>query len=251
MASTTPAHFAKDPSGELAAAMESPVSFKLYYFPVMGRGATSRDILALAGVDFKNVYPENWDEEVVRTPFGGLPVLFITGKNGEEAVISEAAVIETYLAKMCGLLGDDIYEETVIKAFHSTIFSMHDHFSTAVTFIQPEVRVKSITAFKPSTLPTFCASLEKHLVANGGNGHFVGSKLSLADIRAANLIEHFAQQPWGPGLLDVVGQYPNLKQLRESVATHPGLTHWRRSKEWAELWKGTKEYFADTAAAKL
>lgn len=160
-------------------------------------------------------------------------------------------MIETYLAKMCGLLGDDIYEETLIKAFHSTIFSMHDHFSTAVTFIQPEVRVKSITAFKSSTLPTFCASLEKHLVANGGNGHFVGSKLSLADIRAANLIEHFAQQPWGSGLLDVVGQYPNLKQLRESVATHPGLTHWRRSKEWAELWKGTKEYFADAAAAKL
>ncbi|KAG0093219.1 hypothetical protein BGZ92_006881 [Podila epicladia] len=63
MASTTPAHFAKDSSGELAAAMDSPISFKLYYFPVMGRGATIRDILSLAGVDFKNVYLENWDEK--------------------------------------------------------------------------------------------------------------------------------------------------------------------------------------------
>ncbi|KAF9385015.1 hypothetical protein CPB97_005195 [Podila verticillata] len=113
-----------------------------------------------------------------------------------DAVISEAVVIEAYLAKTYGLLGDGICEETVTKALHSTILSMHDHFSIAVTFIQRESRIKFIATFISSTLLTFCASLEKYLMVNGSNGHFVNSKLSLADIRAASRIEHIAQQPW-------------------------------------------------------
>ncbi|KFH74268.1 hypothetical protein MVEG_01481 [Podila verticillata NRRL 6337] len=154
----------------------------------------------------------NWDEEVARISFGGLPVLRVTGMSGKDAVISEAVMIETCLAKRYGLLGDGIYQETVTEALHSTILSMYDQFSIAVTFIQPESCIKFIDI--SSTLLTFCALLEKHLVVNDSNGRFIGSKLSLVDIRTARLIEHITQQPcayepWKssgiPGLVPDVG----------------------------------------------
>ncbi|KAI9237297.1 MAG: hypothetical protein BYD32DRAFT_416730 [Podila humilis] len=66
----------------------------------------------------------NWDEEVARISFGGLPVLRVTGMSGKDAVISEAVMIETCLAKRYGLLGDGIYQETVTEALHSTILSI-------------------------------------------------------------------------------------------------------------------------------
>lgn len=51
------AHYVQAPSSELSETMASPASFKLLYFPIVGLGGTSRDILAYAGAEFESIFP--------------------------------------------------------------------------------------------------------------------------------------------------------------------------------------------------
>ncbi|KAG0341948.1 Glutathione S-transferase S1 [Podila horticola] len=242
------AHFIQAPSSELSETMASPASFKLFYFPILGLGGTSRDIMSYGGAEFECVSPGTWSEEKGNTPMGCLPVLFITGKNGKQVTISEAAVIEQYLAKLYGLLGDNEYEETLIKSFQNTSNSLQNVFASLITWNQPEASPKCLAYFKANSLPSLCESLERHLKDNGNNGHFVGNKLSLADIRVSNMLEHFAQQPCASELIEILQKYPNLYKMRESVANHPKLAAWRKSEGWTTIDKTSKAFFENPFA---
>ncbi|KAF9407979.1 hypothetical protein BGZ94_002492 [Podila epigama] len=242
------AHFVQAPSSELSDTMAAPASFKLLYFPIMGLASTSRDIFNFAGAEYKSTYPDNWTVDKPNTPFGGLPVLFITGKNGKEVIISETSVIENYLSKLYGLLGDNLYEETLIKSFSSSSNALQNLFITAVTWNDPSGAAVMLGFFKNVSLPTACASWERHLVDNGSNGHFVGNKLSLADIRISNMLEHFACQPAAEEILAIIQQYPNLYKMRQSVASNPKLAEWRKSEEWTATFAKTKAFFENPRA---
>ncbi|KAF9384907.1 Glutathione S-transferase S1 [Podila verticillata] len=242
------AHYVQAPSSELSETMASPASFKLLYFPIVGLGGTSRDILAYAGAEFESIFPGNWGEDKSKTPMGCLPVLFITGKNGKKVTISEATVIEQYLAKQYSLLGDNEYEETLIKSFHSTSYSIQNLFASTITWNQPEASPKCLCYFKANSLPSLCESLERHLQDNGNNGHFVGKKLSLADIRVSNMLEHFAQQPCADELIEILKKFPNLYRMRESVANHPKLAAWRKSEAWISTDKASRAFFENPFA---
>ncbi|KAG0344607.1 hypothetical protein BG004_004329 [Podila humilis] len=243
------AHFVKAPSSELSETMANPASFKILYFPMMGAGATSRDLLAYSGFEYESIYPPNWNDDKPNTPMGCLPILYITGKNEKQVILTEGAIIEQYLAKQFHLLGDNEYEETLIKMFHNSASTYQTVFAISVTWVDPLVSKKAFEYFKTQSFPGMCANLEKHLVDNGSNGHFVGDKLSLADIRVSNMIEHFAVQPQAEELSAIMKQYPNLYKLRESVATHPKLSEWRKSKEWTKLQADTTAFFVNPFAA--
>ncbi|KAF9367045.1 hypothetical protein CPC16_007081, partial [Podila verticillata] len=62
----------------------------------------------------------SWPTDKPNTPFGGLPVLYITGKNGKEVVLSESSIVETYLANLYHLMGDNAYDAAVIRAVHNS-----------------------------------------------------------------------------------------------------------------------------------
>ncbi|KAI9241095.1 hypothetical protein MVEG_01429 [Podila verticillata NRRL 6337] len=248
MAAIDAAHYVQAPSSELSETMASPASFKLLYFQINGLAGTSRDIMAYGDAEWESIFPSNWREERNNTPMGCLPILFITGKNGKGVTISEAAIIEQYLAKLYNLLGDNEYEETLIKSYHNTSYSLQNLFAYTVSYNQPEASPKCLDYFKAHSLPNLCASLERHLLCNGNNGHFVGNKLSLADIRVANMMEHFAQQPCAEELIEIMKQYPNLYKIRESVANHPRLTAWRKSERWKNSDKASKAFFENPLA---
>lgn len=157
-------------------------------------------------------------------------------------------MIEQYLAKQYGLLGDNEYEETLIKSFHNSSNSMVMLFASTVTWNQPEASPKCLSHFKANSLPSFCASLERHLQDNGNNGHLVGKKLSLADIRVSNMLEHFAQQPCADELLEILKEYPNLYSMRESVANHPRLAAWRKGEAWIGIDKDSRAFYENAFA---
>ncbi|KAF9407980.1 hypothetical protein BGZ94_002493 [Podila epigama] len=243
-------HIVQADSSKHAEAMAHPASFKLLYFPLMGRGSTSRDILTFGGAKFENIHPPNWPQDKPHTPFGGLPVLFITGKNGQEVTLSESAVIETYLADHFGLLGDNAYERAFIRAIHNSASDLQTGWGASVMMNHPETKDKCRASFVNVSLPNMFGAWERHLVDNGSNGHFVGNKLSLADIRVSNFLEHLACQPMAENdLLPVMRNYPNVFKLRESVARHPKLHAWRTSEQWSTFEKNSKGFFA-TAGPK-
>ncbi|KAF9579645.1 hypothetical protein BGW38_004017, partial [Lunasporangiospora selenospora] len=130
-------HFSKD--ADAPEIMAHPDSFRLHYFPIFGIGQTCRDMLTYAGAKWEDTYPGDWQAEKALTLFGCLPLLFIR-KGDKEIVISESVPVECYLARQFGLLGDNEYEETLIKAFHSSAFTLMLSFAFSVTWNQPEAQ---------------------------------------------------------------------------------------------------------------
>ncbi|KAG0012087.1 hypothetical protein BGZ81_001778 [Podila clonocystis] len=159
-----------------------------------------------------------------------MPILFITGKNGKEVTLSESTVIEHYLAGHFNLLGDNAYDATVIRAIHNSAADLQTIIFKTILFNYPGAKKKSLEAFKTRTLPDTLAFWERHLVDNGSNGFFFGDRLSLADIRVANVLEHLSIEPEADDLLAIVSKYPHVFKLRELVANHPNLVEWRESK---------------------
>ncbi|KAF9112065.1 hypothetical protein BGX27_004013 [Mortierella sp. AM989] len=240
-------HFVRDvPTSDMADILEHPDSFRLLYFPLEGLGQTSRDILAYGEAKWESLFPGKWSEDKGQTPFGCLPVLFVN-KNGKEAVLSEAPVIETYLAKHFGLLGENQYEESLIKASHNSSQSVMNFYSTSVAYNMPEVQEKTRASFLDYTLPNWIATHERHLVDNGSNGHYLGDKLSLADIKTANVIDHFAHQQKDQEIIEKIKKSPALWKVKETVDAK--LAKWRASDDFKTLATSTTAFYLDPMAA--
>ncbi|KAF9137907.1 hypothetical protein BG015_002561 [Linnemannia schmuckeri] len=241
-------HFSRDASVELSEALAKPASFKLMYFPILANGATGRDLLAYGGVEWSPISPADWKAEKDQTPFHVMPLLFVTGENGKTATLAETVVIEHYLAKKFGLLGSNEYEESIIKSFHSSSAAIMSAFASSVTWNTPEGKAGGLEFFTTSTLPTWIATHEKHLIDNGNNGHYVGDKLSLADIRTANIIEQFVTQPESATLMAIINKSVPLTKLRDTVAKHPKMAQWRSGSEYKSYYEANVAFYANPYA---
>ncbi|KAG0056023.1 hypothetical protein BGZ83_006636 [Gryganskiella cystojenkinii] len=226
MATQDASHFTRQPStADVTKSIEQPESFKLKYMPLNAVGATPREILAHAGAQWENIVPST--------------------KDGNDLVLSEASTIDHYLAKHFGLLGDNEYESMLIKSFHSSSSMLQTIFGTAVVWAFPEVKDRMLQDFKNGKLATWIQVHTKHLIDNGDNGHYLGNKLSLADIRTACLIENFAVQPFGEELLEAISKSRSLLKVRETVAKDPKIAAWRAGEQYQKLTAASKAFFAN------
>ncbi|KAF9156064.1 hypothetical protein BG015_007367 [Linnemannia schmuckeri] len=212
------------PSSELAQVMAHPESFRLLYFPLDARGQTSRDLLIYGGANWEGVSPQ-------------------------QVVIPETNAIENYLAKHFGLMGDNEYEENLIRSFQCSSAWLYSNYLAAVVWNMPEVREKNLEVFKTKRLAHWVKTHERHLLENGNNDHYLGNKMSLADIRTANLINDFSLQPWRTELMEIISQAPALIKLKETVENDPKMHQWKNSDEAKKLAASTKAFFVDPIAA--
>ncbi|ORZ28917.1 hypothetical protein BCR41DRAFT_391332 [Lobosporangium transversale] len=61
-----------------------------------------------------------------------MPVLNIIAPDGKENFIAESIVIDHYLAKKFGLLGDNEWEEFTIKSLYNNIHYLHIHLANVI-----------------------------------------------------------------------------------------------------------------------
>ncbi|KAG0380997.1 hypothetical protein BGX24_001185 [Mortierella sp. AD032] len=165
-------------------------SFKILYFKVHAMGSIIRAILAASGAKWECAFPKDWmNEEKKTTLFGVLPNLFETTATGETIEVAESEAIENYLSKKFNFLGEDAFDEMKIRAFSSSLQSLSNFVLIKIGGMKdPEVKATMQTQFIESLLPRFVTYHERHLEANGRNGHYVGNKLSYADIKLAVLL---------------------------------------------------------------
>ncbi|KAG0252758.1 Glutathione S-transferase S1 [Mortierella polycephala] len=222
-----------------------PASYKLEYFDVSSVAAVPRDILSYGDAEWENLPINNWPAEV-KSPFGLFPVLHIRTGDGQELKLSESIVIEHYLAKEFGLLGDNAWEELQIKMFHSSSLYLRERLFMRVTWNYKDVMEKALDTFLTQTLPLWIETHSKHLKDNGSNGHYVGNKLSLADIQTANDIDHFKCLYGGDKIVAMIQKSPEICKVKETVDNEPRLQKWRQS----EVYKGhvalTQTLYANT-----
>ncbi|KAF9959720.1 hypothetical protein BGZ72_008967 [Mortierella alpina] len=191
---------------------------------------------------------EEWDNGKIATPFRVLPVLNIVSPSGKELFLAESVVIDHYLAKKFGLLGDNEWEECTIKAFYNNIHYLRERSFRDFTFTYADKRKVALERFMTSTLPAFIADHDFHLKENGSNGHFVGNQLSLADIHLANIIDHFSQLPQGQIFTAEFRKCKSIWKVKETVDSQPDIAAWRASAEWKVFAQGAINHYMSTAA---
>ncbi|KAG0047178.1 hypothetical protein BGZ83_007726 [Gryganskiella cystojenkinii] len=245
----------KASSQDLAKAAASSAEdsiFELLYFPLNGRGELIRNLLAYGNVKWQEL-PVDWPTQKPLTPFKVAPVLYEKTSVPSEAdpsvpivlEIAESQAIERYLGQKFKLFGSDIWEEHLVNRYFQSIDVLLQNFAQQVIGATPgEARVEAATKFYAETLAKFVQVHEGHLKENGDNGHYVGSKYTLADIKLAQVIDRILLLvPKGLEHPISAKQTPSLWKVKEKVDAKPSLSKWKHSERYLELNANTKARF--------
>ncbi|XP_022081075.1 glutathione S-transferase 1-like [Acanthaster planci] len=189
-------------------------SYKLVYFNIRGRAEPTRMMLNYVGQKFEDVRysSEEWVKHKPTTPFQQLPYLEVDGK-----IIPQSRVIEGFVAREFGLNGASNEETTTIDLVTAVLKDIMDPLGK-IFYEKDEVKKKELSAtYYGETAPRFLKGLEDILKTNnGGDGFFVGSKISRADIVFYVSMELSLKD-------DVLKEYPKLYSLKERVAKDPKI----------------------------
>ncbi|KAK3839342.1 MAG: hypothetical protein JOS17DRAFT_728831 [Linnemannia elongata] len=238
-------HSSAEISNFLAKTDNKDLFFFLSYWEIAAVGSTARDLLEYAGVKHEKLAPTyaEWSAGQVPTAFSVMPCLKVKGPNGMEFNMAESEVIDTFLAERFGLLGDNAWEAMTIRTFYTNIQYLRERAFTETLWVIDSEKKKARDQFLGHSLPKFLEDHEFHLQENGCNGHYVGDKLSLADLHLANIIHFFGTVPWAKMALDEFQKYEAVWKVKESVDRVTELDNWRASDEFKRYEKGSHDYY--------
>ncbi|KAG0200893.1 Glutathione S-transferase S1 [Mortierella sp. GBA30] len=216
--------------------------YSLFYFNFHGLGACPRALLCFGGVAWSNKVQNmtEWPTVKPTTPLGTLPVLLETNATTSQVLeIPESGAIERYLARKFSLLGNTPREQTLNDIFYAQAVMLNTKFVSKVVWSFEEVRQKALDQFLESTLPSWIAGCEKHLMDHGNQGHFADDCFTLADIKTAVVLdtmlslesEHLLNEEKCPGLW----------KLKRNVDSHPAYAAWRKSDVFRSMEQETQE----------
>ncbi|KAI1320223.1 hypothetical protein EDD11_001828 [Mortierella claussenii] len=217
-------------------------TFHFYYFDVHGLGALSRLILAASGAHFTNVVPGDlWASKKPETPFEVMPILKETSADGKTSLkLAESDTIERYLAKKFGMMGQDTFEETVVNSFaNNTNGVMQQFYKMFYPVKDLEQRAENMKTLAAGALGSWVRIHEQHLQANGSNGHYVGNKVTLADIKSYYFLG-IIQYVFGEDLISET-KTPALWKVRSEFGSIPSVKAFLSSEQYKEFSKRTLE----------
>ncbi|CAO3574795.1 unnamed protein product [Mortierella alpina] len=223
------------------------VEYDLLYFDITCIAATPRYILSYGKAKWNDRFPKEWDEkEVYDCPFGVMPVLHVKSEQGM-AMLAESFVIDLYLAEKFNLLGSNRYEAETIKAFYSSIHYLRERCLMRMTWTFEDKRKEAFEGFTLRMVPRWIQVHEQHLERNGGNGHYFGNKISLADIHLVSVLDHFAELPRGDEIVAIFRASPLIWKVRETVLANAEVGSWRESEGFKRLVEGGKRFYSESA----
>ncbi|KAG0034050.1 hypothetical protein BGZ81_006391 [Podila clonocystis] len=219
------------PSAEKTKVLADPnKTFTLVYWNIASVGSTAREMLAAYCPKSK------WTHEAV-----------VTSAAGEEVILSEAMIVDQYLAEELDLLGDNKYESWTILAFNSSIHYLMERSFVAFAKKDHVGRKTSRESFISGALRKFIHDHEFHLRSNGNNGHYVGNRLSLADIHLANAMHYFQTFPCGKMIEEVFRESEPIWKVVETVLANPEIAAWRKTTDFKQFERGSVEWYAQYA----
>jgi len=102
----------EEKDGELKTVLDK--QFTLYYFDGRGLGETARTLFLISGVDFQDERMMALPEGQFSENLGRLPCLKVVDGSGEH-VIGSSKAVNTYIARVLGLMGKDEFEAAKIN----------------------------------------------------------------------------------------------------------------------------------------
>ena len=185
----------------------------LTYFKGRGRAETTRWMLAVNGIDFKQVALATPEDLAAlrgsgKLPFDQIPLLEIDG-----LCLSQSSAMIRYLARR-----GDFYGDTDIDAVWCDMVAgaAADLAETAMqAAFQPTAAVAEANLRR--SFVKFGPRFEVRLVANGGQ-HMVGTRLSFADVVLAEVLTAYLEQ-----VPDILAETPGLANLQARITAHAGI----------------------------
>ena len=195
---------------------------KIIYFNGRGRAEIARLLFAAAGKAYEDVRVASHAElkAAGKLPFGQLPRL----EYGALEIVQSHA-INRYLASKFGFMGANAEEAARVDMVYEGVIDIRNA-QNALRSVPEDKKAAETETFTSKTLPLWLGHLEKLLVSNhGGDGYFVGDKLSLADIAVQNLV--FGLKPSFPKVFE---ETPKLNGHYQRVSEYPGIAEWLKKR---------------------
>jgi len=197
------------------------VHYKIYYFPVRGRGDFIRYILHYADIPYEEVVTkfEDWRTEWKdKMPMGVIPVLEL--EDGRQ--LSQSLAIGRYLAKKHGLVSDDDWEnawgDQLVGAIEDIYPRYYGPYVRATLIEKSEEKQKAAwEEMKTNGLPPLFGKLESFL---GDKIWFCGKKIHWADLVIAEFVDRI-ETLFEKGF--VAKNYPHLYAHRQRVNELPQI----------------------------
>ncbi|KAF9127169.1 hypothetical protein BGW39_006066 [Mortierella sp. 14UC] len=205
--------------------------YELLYFPFHGVLPALRAMLAMSGANYTFTHPDDWTKEKSSTPFGSLPVLYETcPTSGLTLELAELSAIETYIGDKYDWMGNNLWERAQILMYHSSTQAVFDKLVTTVIRAPKENKDRMMEIYLEKILPEWVETHERTLQAKGCTGHYVGDKLSLADLKTATTFDN---------LISISGdkfisreKTPAIMAVYDAVEKTPKYAAWKASPEW-------------------
>ncbi|OAQ28130.1 hypothetical protein K457DRAFT_139014 [Linnemannia elongata AG-77] len=224
-----------------ALADETDSSFEVRYFHLHGQGGLARTLIVIGTNGHSrltNVHEDDWAENKPTTPFGVMPLLTETSADGKTKLqIAESDAIERYLARKFGLFGNGTaFEKVLVNTFaNSTQGLIMSIFNSYGLIEDRAVRTKNKGPLISDSIAPWIKYHEQHLQANGANGHYVGNKVSLADVKTDYVIS-MIQGLSGDELVSEE-KTPAIWKVRQEMDKIGGVAEWKASEEYKSLGK--------------
>jgi glutathione S-transferase len=199
---------------------------KLTYFDFHGgRGEVARIALHMAGIPFEDdrVKPADWPAKKPATPFGGLPLLEVDGKQ-----VAQSNGINRFVGKLAGLYPEDPFQAACCDEVMDAVEEIGTKLNATMQLPNGEEKRKRRQELADGPIPFYLRALAERLALRGGTW-FADDRITVADLKVFLLIRHLKS-----GVLDHIPT-----DLPDRVA--PALVqHCNRAKTDARI----KAYYA-------
>ncbi|KAJ8022371.1 S-crystallin SL11 [Holothuria leucospilota] len=182
-------------------------------------------MFALAGVEYEDhrIKNDEWPQVKKDYPLGVLPVLEV---NGEQ--IPQSSAINHFLASEFGFLGSSHLEAAKINVVYEVLVDSLYEARKIVEAEDPKIKEQLKTKFYDVILENHSKFLVEILEKNnGGNGFFVGDKITLADIFflavRKDILTYVDKD-------DRLHKQPKLQALADRIAAVPQIAEWIKNR---------------------
>ena len=204
------------------------MSYKLYYFNMMGGPEVIRWIFAQAGVPFEDVRltQEEWTVFKPKTPHGGLPVLEIDGK-----MLAGRGPIQRYLAEEYGLAGTTALENAEIASNYDVIEDLVHKIILYIHEKEAERKEELRKELVDKHFSKYLGIMEKKIVENGSpEGWTYGSKVTYPDFCLTVVVDMIIKTG-----LSSLESYPAILKLKASTEALPNIAKWIKERPKTEF----------------
>ncbi|KJH52066.1 glutathione S-transferase protein [Dictyocaulus viviparus] len=196
------------------------VEYKLYYFNGRGLGEVTRQLFALADVEYEDIRvpKEQWPEVKSQMPFGQMPVLEVDGQQ-----IPQSLAIARYVARKYGFAGKTPFEEAIVDAladqYKDYYIEIKDYYYSAMGLKEGDVETAKKNILIPARDRYFKYITD--FLKKSSSGFLAGNDVTYADLILAEHI--FSIRSVFP---EYTNGFPEIEEHYTKVTSIPALKKW-------------------------